>query len=82
MVTARMGCLLALQQSEYNRSSKGVDGAILWAGDIEGAAYGDLNAKHWEFVALVGSPSRTAFLQNGRLPRICAGQRSSRKRRG
>ena len=27
---------------------KGVEGAILWAGDIEGAAYGDLNAKHWD----------------------------------
>ena len=42
---------------------KGVDGAILWAGDIEGAAYGDLNAKHWEFVVLVRYPSRTAFLK-------------------
>jgi hypothetical protein len=39
------------------------EGAILWAGDIEGAAYGDLNAKHWEFVVLVRYPSRTAFLK-------------------
>ena len=34
---------------------KGVGGTILWAGDVEGAAYGDLNAKHWEFVVLVRS---------------------------
>ena len=32
---------------------KGVGGTILWAGNIECAAYGDLNAKHWEFVVLV-----------------------------
>src|SRR6202035_2915782 len=30
---------------------------------IEGAAYGDLNAKHWEFVVLVRYPSRKAFLE-------------------
>ena len=42
---------------------KGVEGAILWAGDIEGAAYGDLNAEHREFVVLVRYPSRTAFLK-------------------
>jgi uncharacterized protein (DUF1330 family) len=42
---------------------KGVGGTILWAGDVEGAAYGDLNAKHWEFVVLVRYPSRKAFLK-------------------
>jgi hypothetical protein len=61
---------------------KGVGGTILWAGNIEGAAYGDLNAKHWEFVVLVRYPSRKAFLDNGHLAGIRAGQRLSRKRRG
>jgi indole-3-acetate monooxygenase len=42
---------------------KGVGGTILWAGDVEGAAYGNLNAKHWEFVVLVRYPSRKAFLK-------------------
>ena len=42
---------------------KGVGGTILWAGNIEGAAYGDVNAKHWEFVVLVRYPSRKAFLE-------------------
>ena len=72
--------------SRYSKATqpliKGVDGAILWAGDIEGAAYGDLNVKHWEFVVLVRYPSADCFSQNGHLPGIRAGQRSSRKRRG
>ena len=37
---------------------KGVEGAILWAGDIEGAAYGDLNARPGSLIWC--SPSRTA----------------------
>lgn len=41
---------------------KGVGGAILWAGKSEGAAYGDLSARHWDFVVLVRYPSRLAFL--------------------
>jgi uncharacterized protein (DUF1330 family) len=53
--------------SRYSRAirplPKGVGGTILWAGDVEGAAYGDLNAKHWEFVVLVRYPSRKAFLK-------------------
>ena len=57
-----MGCLLAVQQSDLT-ANKGGRGSDLWAGDIEGAAYGDLNAKHWEFVVLVRYPSRTAFLK-------------------
>ena len=57
-----MGCLLALQQSDLT-PHKGGRGSVFWAGDIEGAAYGDLNAKHWEFVVLVRYPSRTAFLK-------------------
>jgi uncharacterized protein (DUF1330 family) len=41
---------------------KGAGGAILWAGNAEGAAYGDPNARQWEFVVLVRYPSRKAFL--------------------
>ena len=55
--------------SAYQRYSKaispllkGVGGTILWAGTAEGAAYGDLNARQWEFVVLVRYPSRKAFL--------------------
>jgi uncharacterized protein (DUF1330 family) len=55
--------------SAYQRYSKaispllkGVGGTILWAGNAEGAAYGDLSAKQWEFVVLVRYPSRKAFL--------------------
>ena len=54
----------------YSRYSKAiapllkeVGGTIFWAGNVEGAAYGDLNAKHWEFVVLVRYPSRKAFLK-------------------
>jgi uncharacterized protein (DUF1330 family) len=42
---------------------KGVGGTILWAGNVEGAAYGDHEAKRWEFVVLVRYPSRKAFLK-------------------
>ena len=41
---------------------KGVGGTIMWTGDAEGAAYGDLSARQWEFVVLVRYPSRKAFL--------------------
>jgi uncharacterized protein (DUF1330 family) len=41
---------------------KGAGATILWAGNAEGAAYGDLNTKQWEFVVLVRYPSRKAFL--------------------
>ena len=55
--------------SAYQRYSKaispllkGVGGTILWAGNAEGAAYGDLRPKQWQFVVLVRYPSRKAFL--------------------
>ena len=52
--------------TQYSRAItpllKGVGGTIIWAGDAEGAAYGDLNAKLWNFVVLVRYPSRKAFL--------------------
>ncbi len=41
---------------------KGVGGTILWAGNAEGVAYGDLSARPWEFVVLVRYPSPKAFL--------------------
>ena len=53
---------------------------MLWAGDSGGAGYGDLSAKHWEFLVLVRYPRGLLFY--GHLPGIRAGQRSSRKRRG
>ena len=37
---------------------KGVGRTILWAGTAEGAAYGDLDARQWEFVVLMRCPSR------------------------
>ena len=43
---------------------KGVGGTILWTGDAEGAAYGDLSARQWEFVVLVRYPSRTIICLN------------------
>jgi uncharacterized protein (DUF1330 family) len=53
----------------YQRYSKaispllrGVGGTILWAGNAEGAAYGDLGGRPWEFVVLVRYPSRKGFL--------------------
>ena len=45
------------------RLLKEVAGTIFWAGNVEGAAYGDLKAKHRQFVALVRYPSRKAFLK-------------------
>ena len=41
---------------------KAVGGTILWAGDAEGAAFGDPHAKYWDFVVLVRYPAREAFL--------------------
>ncbi len=35
---------------------------IIWAGNVEGAAYGDPGANRWDFVVLVRYPSRQAFL--------------------
>jgi len=36
-------------------------GTVLWAGDVEGAAYGD-SGDGWDYVVLVRYPSRAAFL--------------------
>jgi uncharacterized protein (DUF1330 family) len=37
-------------------------GGVLWAGDAEGAAYGEVAGGCWSYVVLVQYPSRAAFL--------------------
>lgn len=37
-------------------------GTALWAGNAEGAAFGDPSARYWNYVVLVRYPSRAAFL--------------------
>lgn len=53
----------------YQRYSRGISAlmksvgaTILWAGNVEGAAYGDLDGRNWDFAVLVRYPSRAAFL--------------------
>jgi uncharacterized protein (DUF1330 family) len=41
---------------------KGVGGTVLWAGDAEGFAFGDVPGGCWNYVVLVRYPSRGAFL--------------------
>ncbi|HLZ85366.1 MAG TPA: DUF1330 domain-containing protein [Caulobacteraceae bacterium] len=36
---------------------------ILWAGKVEGAAFGDVGGRPWDFVVLVRYPSRRTFLE-------------------
>lgn len=53
----------------YTRYSKGdmplikkVGGTVLWAGHVEGVAFGVVADGHWDWVVLVQYPSRSAFL--------------------
>jgi uncharacterized protein (DUF1330 family) len=53
----------------YLRYSKGfaalmkaVGATILWAGKVEGSAFGNVDERPWDFVVLVRYPSRRAFL--------------------
>jgi uncharacterized protein (DUF1330 family) len=53
----------------YQRYSKAVipllrrvGGTTLWAGHIEGAAFGDPGDDRWDWVVVVWYPSRSAFL--------------------
>lgn len=50
----------------YSRATmpliKGVGGTVLWAGDAEGFAFGDVPGGCWNYVVLVRYPSRRAFL--------------------
>ena len=52
--------------SRYSRADipllKRVGGTILWAGNVEGAAVGDLGDGRWDWVVVVWYPSRAAFL--------------------
>ena len=54
----------------YSRYSKGdiplikkVGGTVLWAGHVEGVAFGELADGRWDWVVLVQYPSRAAFLE-------------------
>ena len=54
----------------YLRYSKGfaalmkaAGATILWAGKVEGAAFGDVGGRPWDFAVLVRYPSRQAFLE-------------------
>jgi len=54
----------------YSRYSKGdmpllkkVGGTVLWAGHVEGVAFGELADGHWDWVVMVRYPSRAAFLE-------------------
>ena len=38
-------------------------GTVLWAGNAEGAAFGDEGTNRWDYVVLVRYPSRRAFLE-------------------
>ena len=53
----------------YARYSKGdmplmkkVGGTVIWAGQVEGAAVGDLPGGRWDWVVLAHYPARAAFL--------------------
>lgn len=41
---------------------KRVGGTILWAGNVAGAALGDLGGARWDWVVVVHYPSASAFL--------------------
>lgn len=56
-------------RAEYQRYSeltmpliKARGGTVLWAGNAEGAAFGDAERNKWDYVVLVRYPSRAAFL--------------------
>lgn len=52
--------------SRYSKADmpllKRVGGTILWAGHVEGVAFGDLGGGRWDWVVVVAYPSRAAFL--------------------
>lgn len=54
---------------------KACGGTVLWAGDAEGAAFGDPRAKFWNYVVLVRYPSRAAFLAMVTSPEYAKGNR-------
>jgi uncharacterized protein (DUF1330 family) len=51
----------------YSRATmpliKGCGGTVLWAGDAEGLAFGDMGDARWDYVVLVRYPSRATFLE-------------------
>jgi uncharacterized protein (DUF1330 family) len=52
---------------------KACGGGILWAGNVEGAAFGDLGSGRWDYVVLVRYPSRAAFLEMVTSPEYARG---------
>ncbi len=52
--------------SRYSKADmpllKRVGGTILWAGNVAGAALGDLGVARWDWVVVVHYPSASAFL--------------------
>ena len=47
-------------------------GTVLWAGNGEAVAFGDVQADRWDYVVLVRYPSRAAFLDMLRSPEYAA----------
>ena len=47
-------------------------GTVLWAGNGEAVAFGDPQGDRWDYVVLVGYPSRAAFLDMMRSPEYAA----------
>ncbi len=63
----------------YVRYSEGVSpllrargATVLWAGNVEGAAYGDPLGDCWDYAVLVRYPSRAAFLDMVTSPEYAA----------
>ena len=55
---------------------KACGGTVLWAGDAEGAAFGDPRAKFWNYVVLVRYPSARGISRHGVLsPEYAKGNR-------
>jgi uncharacterized protein (DUF1330 family) len=47
-------------------------GTVLWAGNGEGVAFGDVSTDHWDYFVLVQYPSRAAFLDMMNSPAYAA----------
>ncbi len=51
---------------------KKVGGTILWAGHVEGAAFGDFDKARWDWAVLAWFPSRAAWLEMMASPEYAA----------
>lgn len=50
-------------------------GTVLWAGNGEAVAFGDIQADRWDYVVLVRYPTRAAFLDMVHSPEYAAANR-------